>query len=140
MRFCVMLLLVTACSDKPSAPDPKQFAALGEEAKCAATLPRAKRCIDELMAQQIERLMQPASEADKQATQQLAKEMRQETSASDEAEKVHETNCAASEHYADAVVACWAEPDCRAFAACVIEKDAATLPSPSSPSPSGTAP
>ncbi|MEO7094557.1 MAG: hypothetical protein ABI175_14975, partial [Polyangiales bacterium] len=122
----------------------KQFAAMTVEAKCEAALPRARRCVDELMAQQLESLMDPgASEADKKATAELTKELRGEKSFSDEAEGLHRTNCAASETYADSVVACWPQVDCKAFAACVLAKDAParpTSPSPSSPSPSGRVP
>lgn len=143
----IALLATTACGCKPPAPDPKQFAAMNEDAKCEATLPRAKKCVDELMAQQFESLMDPGSGADKQDAAEMAKELRKDESFSDEAEAIHHTNCAASTTYADAVVACWAEPDCKAFATCVIRNDGdmhgtrtkpATSPSPSSPSPSGT--
>jgi hypothetical protein len=150
MRSLLALLLVTAaCSGKPSPPDPKQFAAMSEEEKCNAVLPRAKKCQDELMAQQFESLADPGSAADKKVTEDMAKELRKEESFSDEAEALHRTNCAASETYAAAVVACWAQPDCKTFATCVLEKDTAmqgphakepTSPSPSSPSPSGTRP
>ncbi len=143
-----LLLVATACGDKP-APDPKQFAALDEEARCAAALPRAKRCIDELVAQQIEDLIATDSKADKEATEALTKDLRQEKSFSDEAEAIHRTNCAASSTYPDSVVACWAETNCKAFSACVVKRERAsggghprppTSPSPSSPSPSGMRP
>jgi hypothetical protein len=144
-----LLLVTTACGDKPSPPDPKQFATMSEEAKCEAVLPRAKKCQDELMAQQFESLMDPVSEADKQVAAEMTKELREEKSFSDEAEALHRNNCAASESYPDAVVACWAEPDCKAFAACVIKKDTGmhgprakepTSPSPRMTLPSDTAP
>lgn len=150
VRILLALLLVTtACGDKPTAPDPKQFAAMSEDAKCEATLPRAKKCQDELMAQQFESLMEPGSAADKKAAEEMAKELREEKSFSDESEALHHTNCAASETYPDAVVACWAEPDCKTFSACVIKKDSAvhgtrakpaTSPSPRMTLPSDTAP
>ncbi|MEO7096616.1 MAG: hypothetical protein ABI175_25385 [Polyangiales bacterium] len=151
MRTLLVLALVTAaCSDKPAAPDPKAFAAMSEDAKCDAAFPRAKRCVDELMAQQFESLVEPgASEADRKVATEMANEIRKEKSFADEADALHRTSCAASPTYADAVVACWPEPDCKAFATCVIKKDSAMLgpsakpstsPSPSSPSPSGTRP
>jgi hypothetical protein len=144
MRAVLALLLVTAaCSDKPpAAPDPKAFAAMGEEAKCEATLPRAKKCVDELMAQQFEDLVDPsASAADKQVSAQVAKEIRAESSFSDEADKLHHVNCAASATYPDAVVACWAETDCKTFSACVIKREhGSRTPKPTSPSPTMTLP
>lgn len=151
VRTVLAVLLVTAaCSDKPSPPEPKAFAAMSAEAKCDAVMPRSKKCQDELMAQQFEGLMDPGgSEADKRVTADMAKEIRGETSFSDEAEGLHRVNCAASETYAAAVVACWAEPDCKTFATCVLKNDTAmhgpgkkdtTSPSPRSPSPSDTPP
>ena len=116
------------------------------EAKCAAVLPRDKKCQDELMAQQFESL---AGGSDQKFAADMATELRKEESFSDEAEGLHRVNCAASESYAAAVVACWAEPDCKTFATCVLENDTAmhglgkkttTSPSPSSPLPSGTRP
>lgn len=139
-----LLLVATACSDKPAAPDPKEFAALDGERKCEATLPRAKKCVDEMMAQELESLLDPgAGGGDKEVATAVAKEMREVQSFSDEAERLHQIHCTASDGYADAVVACWAEPDCKAFATCVMKKDTwrpPTSPSPTLPSPSGTAP
>lgn len=142
MRIAFLLLLV-ACSDKtPAAPAPKEFAALDEDAKCAATLPRAKKCADELLAAEFESLAVDGSEADKKATAELSKGLSEEQSSSDEAEAMHAINCHASEGYPGAVVACWAEPDCKTFARCVMKKDLGIRPhsGATSPSPKMTLP
>ena len=38
-----------ACDKLPAAPDAKAFEAMSWEARCEATMPRAKRCTDELL-------------------------------------------------------------------------------------------
>jgi hypothetical protein len=120
-RLSIVLVLAAACSDKlPDPPSPSVFAAMSPTEQCAATAPRAMRCVDELMVATVRQLTDVSKESDELAAQ-LEKDFASESLSSDEKLKIHHTSCE-GEHdarYQKAIVACWSQPDCKAFARCV---------------------
>jgi hypothetical protein len=99
-------------------PDPTKFAAMTEDAKCKATAPRARACVDDLIAAQFAQ-----AGGDQETTEGLSEVLHRDESSKDEAADVHRITCLGSPTYADAVFACWAKPDCKTFVQCVVEKD-----------------
>lgn len=123
MRHLLVLVLLAACKDKPARkPDPQRFAAMTSEVKCEATVPRVIPCIDELIVQQV-------AKVDREMAAAIDKDLRGTKNDDDDGSaEMHRVNCRASKSYADAVFACWEQPDCRAFAVCVVEKDVGPPP------------
>lgn len=117
MRKLVLVLALGACGSKqlPTAPDPKAFAAMTEEQKCDATTPRGSQCADEILAMLAAQL---SPDLGKQIAEDFEKGDR---ATGKEAEQLHLNACHGDPDgsYADAVFACWAEPDCKALTACI---------------------
>jgi hypothetical protein len=129
MRRLVMLVVTASCNTKPTAPDPAKFAAMDETAKCEATVPRTRECMDEVLLAQLASLQ--GTGIDKEGIDAISADWRaKEKADADEASVLHRTSCQASPRYADAVFACWAQPDCKRLAKCVMEKDAGVTPRP----------
>ncbi|CAN5923455.1 hypothetical protein BH11MYX3_BH11MYX3_34050 [soil metagenome] len=129
MRRCllfVILIVASACSGKPpTPPDPQAYKAMTEEQKCAATAPRATRCVDELMIAHLRQLM--GSDADgAELARAFADDVNEKRSSADQADAMHRTNCVGSRGtlYQDAVIACWNTTPCEAFAKCVADAEA----------------
>ena len=117
MRLALALVAVlAACHDKPAKPDPAAFAKMTRGQQCAATAPRAEKCADELMVADLHALgSQLGSGLDA-----LEDKLRDSPPATDdEAHEMQRLHCVESAHFAEAVVACWDEDGCDAFAACV---------------------
>jgi hypothetical protein len=114
--FVSAVLVLSGCSSKrPPGPPPDKakMAAMTSEERCAATEPRAAPCASHLVTAELALLTSISyDEAEK-----LSPEERLSGSA---AQEIHRVQCAGSDGYPDAVVACWQETSCKAFARCVV--------------------
>lgn len=112
MRSVLAIAVLAACDKGP--PDPERYRAMTEEQKCEATEPRAKQCIDDLLVAQMRAVVD-----DEQAAGAIERDLRRPWSTDQhDAADVHRTMCRGDRGYADAVVACWGESSCEAFAKC----------------------
>lgn len=126
MKLLVLLVAVLAACDKlPSAPDSKAFEAMSPEAKCEATLPRAKRCAKELLVANVASL---GDESTREFSEDLGEDMGPVYA--DEAEAMHENACRGSreDSYQRSVMRCWDVTPCKAFAECVYNVPPAPAP------------
>lgn len=125
MKVVALAVMLAACDKLPDAPEAKAFEAMSMDGKCEATLPRAKKCADELM------LAELATIGGDLATAELADGLREDLKKSptysDDAEAMHRTSCAGSrdDSYMRGILRCWDVTPCRAFAECVYKPAAA---------------
>ncbi|MEO8841207.1 MAG: hypothetical protein ABI704_06515 [Kofleriaceae bacterium] len=114
-------ILVAGCHTSPSAsppalqkPDPVAFAKLDAEAQCAASFPRARPCVNEILKAELATVTdgelkvgsgfdEPASDREQEAMQRL--------------------HCLGEPAYPKAVVECWSVEGCEAFATCVAKHE-----------------
>jgi hypothetical protein len=114
----VLVVALVACGGGPKPPDPARYQAMSEEERCEATAPRATKCIDELLAADLRDL---ASAVGSEVEAAAAAMERDDRPLGDrEALTIHQIRCETAETYPDAVLACWSESGCDAFARCVI--------------------
>jgi hypothetical protein len=130
----LLLAMLAACDKLPPAPEAAAFAAMSSQAKCEATLPRAKRCVDELLVAEVDSLNPGGDPA---FTDALREGMDKSPTYSDDAEAMHRTSCLASRDgsYTRGILRCWDTTPCRAFAECVYKTEAprATKPTQAMP-------
>jgi hypothetical protein len=117
VKLALAVLVLAACNRLPDPPDAEAFKHMMAKQRCKATAPRAVRCADELMVAGV-KAMGVGSEFD-----DFAEELRDTPRATDDqAISMHKMQCLGDPHYAEAVLACWKESDCDAFAACVMKR------------------
>jgi hypothetical protein len=118
------LVLVAACDRGTPAPHtltPPGLSKLGqmsEEQRCTAVAPRARPCVDELMRASLVSI----------GAGELAEAVKEDpgpTTAKDR-DVMHALNCETDQDYPFAVVTCWKNCDCEAFATCVYKELAKT--------------
>jgi hypothetical protein len=139
-----VLALAPGCSKKADAPpaappDPARFATMTSERKCDATAPRAIPCTNELM---VEALVAVSGDLTAEERATIERKMAATPERAGEPSKVHEITCQGDldEAYVKGIVRCWAQPTCKAFAACVYSDPKLRLdlsPPPPPPTPAG---
>lgn len=117
MSRSVLVLAVLAACGKPSPPDPEQYRAMTEEQRCEAVAPRAAECIDDLMLADLRALG-----ADKELSREVEVDLRSKRTGTAEAMDIARISCRGGKHFADAVIACWAETSCDRFVRCIDQK------------------
>lgn len=121
MRALLLLFLFVACSksdpSKLSAPDPAAFAKLSEPEQCAATEERAAPCSDDIVIADLE-LLEKTDPGQREMRVSIEKDLRAKPSSNDDRRKFHQSMCQ-NPPYMAAIVTCWKEPTCMAFARCV---------------------
>lgn len=128
----LLLLVLAACGTKPASPAPiansahssaparDQYAALDDDGRCHAMMPRAVPCIDQLMREEMVATGMAGSDADYMMDKVAKKPADAETN-----EKVWTTMCVADvkpRSTPDAVYACWDSADCATLAKCVAQR------------------
>lgn len=126
MRLVLGLLVaLTACDRFPSRPDEAKFRAADSMEKCKLTAPRAIRCSDELMIEELRSLGGPDDGA---AANALAEQVEKDSKplTQEQRHSMHKTSCAGSldDGYVNGVFDCWAIADCKKFAECVMKQPA----------------
>ncbi|MBL9020257.1 MAG: hypothetical protein JNL83_39090 [Myxococcales bacterium] len=118
MRILLAVVALAACDKLPAAPDAQAFETLSPEGKCEATLPRAKRCTDELLLAEVASL-DPGGNSE--LTNALREDLGETPTYSDDAEAMHRSSCLGSrdDSYPRGVLRCWEVTPCKAFAECV---------------------
>ena len=115
MRWFVVALALAGCNKSPDPPSPEAFAAMTDDQKCEATMPRGARCADALMMLDIETLA-----LDPQLVKQLRDRLDDERAVTgDEADQIYRMSCLGDPARAKRVYACWAEDGCNALIACI---------------------
>jgi hypothetical protein len=124
-RLPLLLALLLACGGDapPSKPSPEAFEAATAIERCELTEPRAARCADELVVEGMRDLL-----GDDPLVDQTAAEIRASKPSRRQRRDIHATSCHADPIYAAAVLACWDERDCTAFARCVVSRRAPSPP------------
>jgi hypothetical protein len=125
MKLFVTILFVLVACDKPppTRPDEAKFRAANPMEKCRLTEPRAVRCTDDLMVEDIRSLSQ-GDKGMEELANVVEDDVKLDKPASDEERHaLHKTRCLGSvgTTYADGVFECWAVEDCKQFAACVMK-------------------
>jgi hypothetical protein len=124
MRVLVAVAVLVACGGKPSPPNPEEYKKLTEEQRCEATASRAESCVGYIMTAQL-----AAIAGDDELVKEIGHDLKAPT---DNDRAAYMQMCRAGFGTADAVVACWKEESCKAFAACVVANE---KPPPKQPSP-----
>lgn len=121
MRAVLLLTLLASCANSDPAqlpvPDPAAFAKLSDSAQCAATENRAAPCADDLVIADLA-LLEQGDPAQRELRETIEKDLRADPSPSDDRRKLHQSLCR-HPRYTTAIVTCWKEPTCVAFARCV---------------------
>lgn len=127
LALAAVLMLGTAC-DKPlpSRPDEATFRAADPMEKCKLTEPRANRCNDDLMIEEVRTL----TGSDKDMAE-LANTLEEgvkldKPSSAEDRHVMHKTRCLGNvdTSYADGIFECWDIADCKKFAQCVMKTPA----------------
>ena len=126
-RIAAILALTYGCGGDglPTKPDEKRYRAADEWEKCRLTASRSILCTDEMIVEDVRALGIP--DLPEAVAEDMARDNeRPKLPSKDRREsiEVHKTQCKASRgtKFPDAVFDCWAEPDCKKFAACVSAK------------------
>jgi hypothetical protein len=121
MRALLLALLASCSKSDPAklpVPDPVAFFKLSESQQCAATEERAAACADDLVIADLE-LLEKGDPAQRELRENIEKDLRADPSSSDDGRKLHQAQCRRP-RYTNAIVRCWTEPTCMAFARCVV--------------------
>lgn len=108
------LLLLVACGKSTELPPKPDIKDMGPEQRCLATAPRGTMCGDELMIGELQGLG-----GDAELSAKVAEEIAATPASKKEALVMHRTRCLGGAMYAEGLVRCWDQPDCKALAACV---------------------
>lgn len=106
------LVLLVACGKPEPAAKPKLDGMTADQ-KCKATAPRGEACADEIYNRAVAHF----------ATEAQVKDVADRPAADAKAAAMmHAQQCVGDTGYADHLVACWDQPDCKALADCVYPK------------------
>ncbi len=105
-RLAIALLVACGSNASKPADQPPSLGGMTEDQRCAAVAARAVPCIDELYDVELMALA-GVDTSDEKTTDPEARE------------RLHQARCAVGTEYADAVVTCWHQRSCLAFASCV---------------------
>ena len=127
MKLALILVLAAACgSPMPTRPDEATFRAADPMQKCKLTEPRASRCNDDLMIEEL-RTMTAGDKSMDGFTDAVEEDVKLDkpTSTKDRHE-MHKVRCLGNvgTSYQDGIFDCWAIEDCKKFAQCVMKTPA----------------
>jgi hypothetical protein len=125
MKALVALLFVLVACDKPppARPDEATFRAAAPMEKCKLTAPRAIRCSDDLMVEEL-RTLTNGDKGMEEFANVVEEDVKLDKPTSDEdRHAMHKTRCLGNvgTTYADGIFECWAVEDCKQFAQCVMK-------------------
>ncbi len=126
VKLLVLVTMLAACDKLPAAPEAKAFDAMSAQAKCEATLPRAKKCTEELMLAELGSI----GGGNDELVGALREDLSKTPTYSDDAEAIHRNACLGSrdDSYARGIVRCWDVTPCEAFAKCVYSAPPTSAP------------